>query len=195
MKTPVDQLAKDPSAMATGQRMFLTYCAQCHGSDAGGSKGFPNLTGSSEKSWLYGNQPDTLVQTITNGRDGVMPPMGAAIGGKDGEVAVANYVRSLSGLDHDAALAAKGKPLFAAACAACHGADGTGNQAMGAPNLADSQRHWLYGSSLATIEETIDGGRHGHMPAQQGNLSAEKIHVLAAYVYGLSHGAQIASEP
>lgn len=185
-KLDVAQLSKDPAAMATGQRMFLTYCAQCHGSDAGGSKGFPNLTVQGEKSFLYGNQPATLVQTITEGRQGMMPPMGQAVGGKPGVQAVANYVRSLSGLSHDATLAARGKSLFAASCAACHGADGTGNQMIGAPNLSD--QNWLFGSSLKTIEETIENGRSGHMPAQKGNLSADKIHVLAAYVYGLSHG-------
>ncbi len=191
MKTPVATLSKNPEAMATGQRMFLTYCAQCHGSDAGGSKAFPNLTSHNEKNWLYGDQPDTLVATITDGRDGMMPPMAAAVGGHDGVVAVANYVRSLSGMSHDAALAAKGKPLFAA-CGACHGADGTGNQALGAPNLASPTRQWLFGSSLETIEETIENGRSGHMPAQKNNLDPEKIHVLAAYIYGLGHGAKTA---
>ena len=191
-KLDVAQLSKDPAAMATGQRMFLTYCAQCHGSDAGGSKGFPNLTVQGEKSFLYGNQPATLVQTITEGRMGMMPPMGQAVGGKDGVVAVANYVRSLSGLSHDATLAARGKALFAANCAACHGADGGGNQMIGAPNLTDS--NWLFGSSLQTIEQTIEQGRNGHMPAQKGNLSADKIHVLAAYVYGLSHGAHVVAQ-
>jgi cytochrome c oxidase cbb3-type subunit 3 len=185
-KLDVAQLSKDPAAMATGQRMFLTYCAQCHGSDAGGSKGFPNLTVQDEKSFLYGNQPATLVQTITEGRQGMMPPMGQALGSKQAVTEVANYVRSLSGLSHDARLAAAGKPLFAANCAACHGAGGVGNQMIGAPNLTD--QNWLYGSSLQTIEETIDGGRTGHMPAQKANLDADKIHVLAAYVYGLSHG-------
>ena len=191
-KLDVAQLSKDPAAMATGQRMFLTYCAQCHGSDAGGSKGFPNLTVHGERSFLYGNQPATLVQTITEGRMGMMPPMGQAVGGKDGVVAVANYVRSLSGLSHDAGLATRGKALFAANCAACHGADGTGNQMLGAPNLTDS--NWLFGSSLQTIEQTIENGRNGHMPAQKGNLSADKIHVLAAYVYGLSHGAHVVAQ-
>lgn len=193
MQTPIPALAKDPQAMATGQRMFLTYCSQCHGSDAGGSKGFPNLTVSGEKSWLYGNQPETIVQTLTEGRQGMMPPMGAAIGGKQGVTEVANYVRSLSGLSHDTALAAKGKPLFATACAGCHGATGGGNQALGAPNLTD--QYWLFGSSLQTIEHTIEMGRSGHMPAQKNILGPEKIHVLAAYVFGLSHGQKSAGNP
>lgn len=193
MQTPVPDLAKDPQAMATGQRMFLTYCSQCHGSDAGGSKGFPNLTVSGEKSWLYGNQPETIVRTLTEGRQGMMPPMGAAVGGKQGVTEVANYVRSLSGLSHDATLAAKGKPLFATACAGCHGATGEGNQALGAPNLSD--RYWLFGSSLQTIEHTIEMGRSAHMPAQKNILGPEKIHVLAAYVFGLSHGQKTAGTP
>ncbi len=190
-KLDVARLSEDPAAMATGQRMFLTYCAQCHGSDAGGSKGFPNLTMQSEKSFLYGNQPATLVQTITDGRMGMMPPMGQALGSRQAVVDVANYVRSLSGLSHDAALAARGKPLFVANCAACHGVDGGGNQMIGAPNLSD--QNWLFGSSLQTIEHTIEHGRTGHMPAQKDNLNADKIHVLAAYVYGLSHGRRAAT--
>lgn len=188
MKTPIPELANNSAAMATGQRMFLTYCSQCHGSDAGGSKGFPSLKNKDDASWLYGNTPDILVQTVTNGRQGMMPPIGAAVGGKDGVLAVANYVRSLSGMSNDSVLAAKGKPLFAAACAACHGAGGEGNKALGAPNLADPKRQWLFGSSLKTIQETIDNGRNGHMPAQQEFLSPEKIHLLAAYVYSVSHG-------
>lgn len=192
MKMPIPELAKDPAAMATGQRMFLTYCSQCHGSDAGGSKGFPSLKNKDEASWLYGNDPQTLVQTITDGRQGMMPPMEAAVGGKAGVVAVANYVRSLSGMSHDAALAAKGKPLFATACAACHGANGEGNKALGAPNLADPKRQWLFGSSLQSIEHTIEKGRNGQMPAQKDFLSPEKIHLLAAFVYSLSHGGAAA---
>ena len=187
---PVDQLAKDPAAMATGQRLFLTYCAQCHGSDAGGSRGFPNLTSQDPKNWLYGDSGALLEQTITNGRDGMMPPMAAAVG-QANVPAVANYVRSLSGLGHDAALAAKGAPLFAQACAACHNAGGTGNQMLGAPDLASKTRHWLFGSSLEAIEHTIEHGHSGHMPAQAKHLEAEKIHVLAAYIFGLAHGEKV----
>jgi cytochrome c oxidase cbb3-type subunit 3 len=192
MKTPIPELAANPTAMATGQRMFLTYCSQCHGSDAGGTKGFPNLTIHNANAWLYGNSPEVLVETIANGRLGMMPPMEAAIGGKPGVLAVANYVRSLSGMKHDAQLAAQGKPLFATACAACHAADGTGNKALGAPDLADPKRQWLFGSSIETISHTIEKGRAGQMPAQKDFLSPEKIHLLAAYVYSISHGAEAA---
>ncbi len=183
----VAALAKDPAAMATGQRLFLTYCAQCHGSDAGGSRGFPKLSSQNPKNWLYGDAGATLTQTITDGREGMMPPMVAAIG-QANVSAVANYVRSLSGMSHDAALAAKGKPLFDTVCAACHGAGGDGNQMLGAPDLASSTRQWLFGSSLAAIESAIEHGHSGHMPAQRNHLEPEKIHVLAAYIYGLGHG-------
>ena len=192
MKTPIPQLAANPTAMATGQRMFLTYCSQCHGSDAGGTKGFPNLTIKNAAAWLYGNSPDVLVQTITEGRQGMMPPMGAAVDGAPGVTAVANYVRSLTGLAHDSALAVKGKALFANACAACHGANAEGNKALGAPNLADPKRQWLFGSSMESIEHTVENGRSGHMPAQKDYLSPEKIHLLAAYIYSLSHAEQAA---
>jgi cytochrome c oxidase cbb3-type subunit 3 len=174
-------VAADPEAKQMGQRLFLTYCSQCHGSDAQGAKGFPNLT---DNDWLYGGDPETIQTTITNGRSGVMPPLAAAIGGEQGVKEVANYVLSLSGQPHDAALAAAGKEKFVV-CAACHGPDGKGNQTLGAPNLTDNI--WLYGGSLGTIMETITKGRNGMMPAQKEHLSQAKIHLLAAYVYGLSH--------
>jgi cytochrome c oxidase, cbb3-type, subunit III len=191
MKTPIPELAANPTAMATGQRMFLTYCSQCHGSDAGGTKGFPNLTIHNANAWLYGNSPEVLVETIANGRLGMMPPMEAAIGGKPGVLAVANYVRSLSGMKHDAQLAAQGKPLFATACAACHAADGTGSKALGAPDLADPKRQWLFGSSIEPFPHHREGSCRPDA-AQKDFLSPEKIHLLAAYVYSISHGAEAA---
>lgn len=177
----VKAVAADPEARQMGQRLFLTYCSQCHGSDARGAKGFPNLT---DDDWLYGGDPDTIEATITHGRNGVMPPMIDAVGGPEGAKAVANYVRSLSGLPHDAQLAAAGKEKFVV-CAACHGPEGKGNPAIGAPNLTDGI--WLYGGSEATIVETITKGRSGLMPAQQDKLSAAKIHLLTAYVWSLSN--------
>lgn len=173
--------AANPDARATGQRLFLTYCSQCHGSDARGGKGFPNLT---DKDWLYGGEPDTIKTTILGGRQGVMPPMGAALGG-DGTEDVANYVRSLSGLAHDSLRAQRGKELFTQNCVACHGADAKGMHALGAPNLTDDV--WLYGSSKATIMETINGGRSNKMPSFEAFLGNDKVHLLAAYVYGLSN--------
>lgn len=176
-------VAADPQARAIGERLFLTYCAQCHGSDARGSKGFPNLT---DRDWLYGGTPEVIKTTIMAGRRGVMPPMEAALGGAQDTENVAHYVLSLSGSTHDPIKAAFGKPKFAA-CAACHNADGKGNQALGAPNLAD--KTWLYGGSAATIMETIRKGRDNAMPPFEDFLGEAKVHVLAAYVWGLSNKA------
>ena len=188
LKTDIVTLSKDTKANAMGQRLFLNYCSQCHGSDAGGAKGFPNLR---DKDWLYGGDPATIETTILNGRNGVMPALGAAVGGEEGIKELTNYVRSLSGLTHDAKLAEAGKPKFAI-CAACHGIDGKGNQAMGAPNLADPV--WLYGSSEENIAEGIRNGRNNMMPAQKERLGEAKVHLLAAYVYSLG-GGMLAVEP
>jgi cytochrome c oxidase cbb3-type subunit III len=142
----IKAVAKDPDAQEIGQRLFLTTCSQCHGSDAQGGKGYPNLT---DKDWLYGGEPETIVKTLHEGRNGVMPPMGAVVGSEDDIRNVANYVLSLSGTAHDPVKAALGKPKFAA-CAACHGADGKGNQALGSANLTD--KIWLYGGDINTIK-------------------------------------------
>lgn len=184
LKMDLKAVAADKEAMEMGKRLFQTYCVQCHGSDAKGSKGFPNLT---DADWLYGGEPEQIIETIANGRQGVMPPYGGnpdAVGGAAGAKEVAHYVRSLSGLAHDSVLAGKGKDKFATACAACHGPDGKGMAAVGAPNLTD--KVWLYGSSEATIVETIVNGRQNKMPAWKEFLGDGKVHVLSAYVFGLS---------
>ncbi|RCS58069.1 cytochrome-c oxidase, cbb3-type subunit III [Parvibium lacunae] len=181
LQQEIQQVAADPAARAMGEKLFLNYCAQCHGSDAQGSKGFPNLT---DKDWLYGGDPATIKLTILNGRQGMMPPMAAAVGGEDDVRNVANYVLSLSGSAHDSIKAGFGKEKFAA-CAACHGADGKGNPALGAPNLSD--KTWLYGGSIDTIMETINKGRSNAMPAFKERLGEAKIQVLAAYVWSLSN--------
>jgi cytochrome c oxidase cbb3-type subunit III len=178
----IPELAKDKQAIEIGQRLFLNNCAHCHGSAAVGSKGFPNLA---DKDWLYGGDPATILATLNAGRNGVMPALGDALGGADGVKAVAQYVRSLSGLQHDAKLAEVGKGKFAV-CAACHGNEGKGNRALGAPNLTDNI--WLYGSSAETIEEGITLGRNNAMPAQLERLGEAKLHLLAAYVYSLGGG-------
>ena len=174
-------VAADPDARAIGQKLFMTYCTQCHASDARGGRGFPNLT---DDDWLFGGEPDVIKTTIMNGRNGIMPAFGPALG-PEGVRDTANYVRSLSGLGHDAARAARGKAHFTTYCAACHGVDGKGNRAVGAPNLTDAI--WLYGPSEATIAETITGGRNIVMPAHKDFLGEARVHLLAAYVYGLSH--------
>jgi cytochrome c oxidase cbb3-type subunit 3 len=179
--TDLKALAADSKANAMGERLFLTYCAQCHGSDARGNKGFPNLA---DHDWLYGGEPETIKLSILNGRHGQMPPMGAAVGSEKDIESVAHYVLSLSGSAHDSIKATAGREKFAV-CAACHGADGKGMAAMGAPNLTD--KTWLYGGSVATIMETIRLGRNNVMPAFADFLGEAKVHLLAAYVWGLSN--------
>jgi cytochrome c oxidase cbb3-type subunit 3 len=180
-KMPIDQVAHDAEARQIGQRLFLNNCAQCHGSDARGSGSFPNLT---DGDWLYGGSPEQIMQTITKGRHGVMPPWKAQI--KPSEAAdIAQYVRSLSGLASDPLRVVPGKRGFDTFCVACHGVEGKGNQAMGAPNLTDGV--WLFGSSEASIVETILNGRQNHMPAQEGILTEEQIRMLTAWVWGLSN--------
>ncbi len=184
---PAEQLAKDAQAMGIGERLFGNNCAQCHGSDARGSKGFPNLT---DADWLYGGSHDTIKQTITQGRNGVMPPMAAALGTGDDVRNVANYVLSLSGSPHNNIAAQLGKEKFAA-CAACHGADGKGNQALGAPNLTD--KVWLHGWGEEAVVAMVNNGKNNAMPAQARLLTPEQIHVLAAYVWSLSQSTNVAA--
>lgn len=178
-----EALATNERAKAIGERLFMNNCAQCHGSDAHGSRGFPNLT---DNDWIHGGDPEKIKATITNGRVGMMPPMAAAVGTEDDVQNVANYVLSLSNSTHDAARAALGKEKFAV-CAACHGADGKGNQAIGALNLTDNI--WLHGAGEAAIIKRINAGITNQMPAQASKFTPEQIHVLAAYVWGLSNNA------
>ena len=186
LKMDLKAVAADKEAMEMGGRLFQTYCIQCHGATGQGSrdKGFPNLT---DKDWQWGGEPEQIVETISNGRTGMMPPYGGnpdAVGGEAGAKELANYVRSLSGLKHDTALAAKGEQRYKAVCFACHGMDGKGQQALGAPNLTD--KVWLYGSAEAKIVETIVQGRANQMPAWKEFLGECKVHLLAAYVLSLS---------
>ena len=175
------EVAKDAQAMAIGERLFMNNCSQCHGSDARGNKGFPNLT---DNDWLYGGAPEAIKETLTKGRMGVMPPMAAAVGTADDVKNLAQYVLSLSGSPHDSVKAALGKPKFAA-CAACHGVDGKGMVAIGAPNLTDNI--WLHGYGEAAILAMVNLGKTNQMPAQADKLSEAQIHVLASYVWGLSN--------
>jgi len=174
-------VAADPEARRMGERMFVSYCAVCHGSDARGARGFPNLR---DDDWLYGGSPDTIEASILDGRNGAMPAWEAALGGQEGVSDVADYVLSLSGHDADPAAVSRGQEKFQTLCVACHGMDGKGNQLLGAPNLTD--KTWLYGGSKAVVMETIAKGRNGKMPAHRDFLGKEKVHLLAAYVYSLS---------
>lgn len=177
-----EDLANSSEAKAIGERLFMNNCAQCHGSDARGSRGFPNLT---DHDWLYGGNPEQIQQTITAGRIGMMPPMADVLGSEEDVQNVANYVLSLSNSAHDAARATLGKTKFTV-CAACHGAEGQGNPAMGAPNLADNV--WLHGTGEAAIIKRIKEGKTNQMPAWEAKFSPAQIHVLTAYVWGLSNG-------
>jgi cytochrome c oxidase cbb3-type subunit III len=188
---PVQALTKDPRALAVGERLFMNHCSQCHGSDGAGSKGFPNLT-SANAAWLGERGATHIVQTITNGRTGLMPPMGAAIGGDTELSELAHYVLSLSGSTHNEIKAYSGKAKFTT-CAACHGVDGKGNKALGAPNLTDD--YWLHGWGEAAIVSAVKNGKNNVMPAQSPKLSDEQIHVLAAYVLSLSQGTVATPSP
>lgn len=181
---PPEQLGGDASAMAVGERLFMNNCAQCHGSDARGSKSFPNLT---DNDWLWGGDAEAIKTTITNGRQGMMPPMAAAVGTPDDVVNVANYVLSLSGSPHDSVKATLGKPKFAA-CAACHGSEGKGNPTLGAPNLTDNT--WLHGWGVDAVVKMINEGKTNVMPAQNVKLTEQQIHVLTGYVMSLSKKTQ-----
>jgi len=179
--TPFPELAKDRGAMAIGERLFINNCAACHGSDARGSKGFPNLT---DNDWLHGGTQEAIVESITHGRVGMMPSMAAAVGTPADVSDVAEYVLSLSNSPHDAAASARGATKFVV-CAACHGPDGKGNQAIGSANLTDDI--WLHGRGKAAIMAMIDNGKTNVMPAQEHRLTSEQIHVVGAFVWSLSH--------
>ena len=179
----VEDVSKDPQAHAIGERLFMNNCSQCHGSDAHGGKGFPNLT---DNDWLHGGTPEKIVESITKGRVGNMPPMAAAVGTADDVKNVANYVLSLSGSPHDSVRANLGKEKFVV-CAACHGPDGKGMQAVGSANLTDNI--WLHGFGENAVIAMVNNGKVNVMPAQESKLSAAQIHVLASYVWGLSNNA------
>ena len=177
-------LAKDPEAVQRGQRLYLNYCSTCHGSDAGGTRGFPDL---SDEDWLYGSEPENIKASILHGRTGMMPPFGQILG-DDGVDNVASYVRTLAGLKADAAAAKNGREQYVALCAGCHSPDGVGNKFLGAPNLTDNI--WLYGSSPGAIKQTIRDGRSGVMPAHEAFLGHDKVHLLAAYIVSLSRARE-----
>ena len=180
-KTDLKQLARDPDAMAIGQKLFLNHCAQCHSSDARGGKGYPNLT---DADWIFGGEPETIKQTIAKGRQSVMPPWGPVLG-DEGVKDMAHYVMSLNGRTFDSLRAARGKEKFATTCVACHGPEGKGNPAIGAENL--TKYTLLYGADEPALMETISKGRMSTMPAQEKLLGPAKVHILAAYVWGISN--------
>lgn len=173
-----EDLAKDPAALDVGASLYANYCSQCHGSAAMGARGFPNLT---DDEWLYGGSPEQIEHSIVNGRMGIMPALGAALGGDEGIDEMVSYVQSMpDGLNQDSPAHSKYMTL----CIACHGPTGAGNQALGAPSLIDDV--WLYGSSAEQIRQTIVAGRNGVMPAHGDLIGADRARILSAYVYSLS---------
>lgn len=183
----IDDLASDPKAQRMGRRLYNNNCSVCHGVGGSGANGFPNLA---DNDWLYGGHPEAILATLNGGRIGVMPAWGAALG-NEGVINVTEYVLSLSDEPHNAAQAAAGSEQFAMFCSSCHMPDGSGMQALGAPNLTDNI--WLYRQADLTLAEniraTLRQGRNGVMPSQSDKLRPEKIHLIAAYVYGLSQTA------
>ncbi len=180
LATDLKSLAEDPKAQKIGKRLYASYCATCHGADAGGALGFPDLT---DDDWLYGGEPETIERSIREGRAGMMPPWEGTLSPQD-LTDVTAYVRGLSGNTVDGAAAERGKPVFEKNCAVCHGAEARGNPAFGAPNLSDAI--WLYGGSERRVAESIAKGRQGRMPEHDEFLGDAKAHLLAAYVYSLS---------
>jgi cytochrome c oxidase cbb3-type subunit III len=183
-------LAKDPAALEVGRNLFLNNCAACHGSDGGGAPGFPNLA---DGDWLWGGEPEQVVQSISGGRQGTMPAWGEVLGAS-GVEDMLTYVFSLQGRTLTAGDARTGAARYAELCAACHGADGRGNPLMGTPNLADPI--WLHGGALTSVRDSIEKGRSGAMPAHGARLGETRVKLLAAYVLSLSRQqAPVADEP
>ena len=188
---PLPQLAADPKAMELGRSIFANTCAACHGSSAQGAPGYPNLT---DEHWNWGGTPDRILQTVLDGREGVMAPLGTVLTGMGGDVAItqaAAYVRALRSEDIEATLrndymAARGKKYFDGLCMACHGIDGKGNQDLGAPDLT-ARSNTLYPNTLDSIRTTIIDGRHGVMPAHRDLLGETRSRLVAAYVWSLSN--------
>ncbi|MBF8777232.1 cytochrome-c oxidase, cbb3-type subunit III [Pseudomonas fulva] len=184
---PVEEVAKDPQALKMGSRLFASNCSVCHGSDAKGAYGFPNLT---DNDWRWGGEPETIKASIMNGRHGVMPAWAEVIGEQGVSDVAAFVLTNLDGRKLPEGVKAdpvKGKALFTSNCVACHGPEGKGTPAMGAPDLTHPQA-FIYGSSFAQLQQTIRYGRQGQMPAQAEIQGNDKVHLLAAYVYSLSQG-------
>jgi len=177
---PLGELAGHPDAVRLGRNIFMNHCATCHGSDGRGAKGFPNLT---DGDWLYGGEPETIEATITNGRNGVMPKLGAVLG-EQGVDDVVAFVLSLSGRNSDADAIERGRKKYMTICVGCHGPTGTGMTALGSANLTDGV--WLHGSDESDIRDVITNGRMSHMPAQRDLLNADRIRTVVAFVMSLS---------
>lgn len=186
---PIDEIARDPKALHLGKAVFANNCATCHGSTAQGAIGYPNLT---DAIWHWGGAPDQILETVLNGRQAAMPAWESALGGKPGVTAVAVYLQSMRGQKVDTSLANIGKNKYETICVSCHGVDGKGMQALGAPDLTDD--YWLYGDTLAALEQSIGQGRNGQMPAHVPLVGETRARLAAAYVWSLSQGKAAASQ-
>ncbi len=176
-----DALQQDEDAMALGASLFASYCTTCHGSDARGARGYPNLT---DNDWQWGSTEQNIVQSISQGRNAIMTPWATVLGSDEAVTNMARYVRSLSGLEDATDEVQAMQTQFTTFCSACHMPTGTGNPVLGAPNLTDEV--WLYGSSIEDIRETVNEGRSGQMPAHGDLLGEHRTKILAAYVASLS---------
>jgi cytochrome c oxidase cbb3-type subunit 3 len=175
-----EQLLESAEALGIGRRVFANNCAMCHGSDGRGAPGFPNLT---DDDWQWGGGFDAIMTALKQGRQAVMPPLASALG-EDGVPRVVAYVQQLAGQSVDVELAEAGQAQFQMLCSACHGMDGTGNPALGAPNLSNGI--WLYGGDAETITQTLTLGRNGNMPSHADILDKDQRRLVAAYVLSLS---------
>jgi cytochrome c oxidase cbb3-type subunit 3 len=181
---PIDVIAQDPKAVATGQRIFANTCAMCHGSDARGAKGYPNLT---DQHWQWGSSPNDILATILDGRQANMPPFATALGDPSNVTATAVHVQRLGGMNVDPQLDRIGAGSFSGICAACHGPDGKGNPAIGSADFTDD--YWMYGNRVEDIVAAIEQGHNGHMPAHRQILGETRARLVGAYVWSLSHPA------
>lgn len=183
-KSSIEDLSSNLKALKIGKSLFINNCSLCHGLDAKGGNGFPNLT---NNKWLYGGTPNEIKMTITNGRKGKMPPYAAVLGSDQDVESTALYVLSLSNSNISSDLTDKGRVKFSMICSACHGLNAKGNKYIGAPDLTDPQ--WIYGGSFDHVRETIKFGRNGVMPAHKDVLSKEQIHILTAYIFSLNQNS------
>jgi Cytochrome c, mono- and diheme variants len=177
-------LAANSTATSIGHRLYLDNCAACHGERALGNTalGAPNLTDADS---LHGADADSVLASIRDGRIGTMPAWGAALG-VNGVNQVAAYVLAFSGVATPQDWRAAGKAHYEAMCVACHGVDGRGNRALGAPDLTDSI--WMYGREFGQVAETIRDGRTGVMPAWGQRLNEDELRLVTAWV--LAQGSE-----